>query len=83
MSKCKRKENKKLSEVIDNEKNFNFRPYIFTPRGIVELGFYAEDGGALSLMSREEVPMKVLFWLALLSPPMELFISEVLEGIDC
>lgn len=34
-SDVKQNKHRKLWKVIDIEKNFNFRPYTFTPRGVV------------------------------------------------
>lgn len=31
---------KSLAKVIDDEKNFNFRPYVFTPRGVAILSLF-------------------------------------------
>lgn len=56
-------ENEK-SKVIDVERSFNFRPYTFTPRGIVELQLYADLGG--STMSNYKVPVKILTWLTII-----------------
>lgn len=42
-----------LSKIIDIEKNFNFRPYTFTPHGIAELQFYADGGGTLNSDAKE------------------------------
>lgn len=67
-SNVKQNNNKKLSKVIDIEKIFNFWLYSFTPRHLAELQFYADDGGTLTLMSKDDVPMKVLFWLIIISP---------------
>lgn len=35
-----------------SKKSFNFRPYIFTPRSMSELQFYAEDGGILTMIRK-------------------------------
>lgn len=44
---------------------FQLQAFTFTSHGIVEVQFYADDGGALTLMSKDEVPMKMLTWLAI------------------
>lgn len=76
----KQNKNKKLSKVI-NKKNFSFRPYTFTPRGVVELQLYADLGGSTILLSIDEAPMKVLTWLAIISPALIPLITETAKGV--
>lgn len=63
------------------EKNFNFRSYSFPPYGIVELQFYDDDGGTLTLMPKDEFPMNMVIWLSMMSPTLLPFKSEITEGV--
>lgn len=51
-SNVKQNKNKKWSKVINIDSNF--RPYIFTPRGITELQFYTDDGGTFILKVKDD-----------------------------
>lgn len=44
---------KTLKKEIDNEKNFVFRPYSYTPRRISDLQFLEEVSGLVKLRWRE------------------------------
>lgn len=64
---AKHNKNKNLSN-IDIEKNFKFRPYTFTLRGITEIQFYADLGESTIQLSKDEVPVIILTCLAIISP---------------
>lgn len=59
-SGVKQNKNNRLVKVIDAERNFNFRSYTFTPRGITEIQLYADLRESTIQLSNDEVPMKVL-----------------------
>lgn len=59
-SGIKQNNNENLSKVIDVEKNYNFKPYIFTSRDVTELQLYADLGESTILLSNDEIPKKVL-----------------------
>lgn len=45
-SNLKQQKSKDLVDYINSEKQFAFRPYASTPRGIAETKFYADLGGS-------------------------------------
>lgn len=79
-SNMKQHKGKELVEGIDSEKQFTFRPYAFTPRGIAEPKLYATLGSDAVEISFGEVPMKFLTWLAIISPTLLPFITESKTG---
>lgn len=52
---------KSLKKEIDQEKNFDFPSYSYTPRGVLALQFYEEEGGTLKLTPREKYQSKYAF----------------------
>lgn len=63
------------------EKNFNFRPYTFTLRGVAEIELYADLGGNTIQSSNDEVPMNNLTWLATIFPTLRSFNIESKMGV--
>lgn len=47
-------------EYIDSEKHFSFRPYEFTPLGVVEVKLYAGLGSSLVDVSVRGVSMELM-----------------------
>lgn len=79
-SGVKQTKHKKLAKVIGVEQNFNFMPYTFTPQDVVEIQLYTDLGESTVQLSNDEVQMKVLTWLAIISPTLLPFIAEAKTG---
>lgn len=65
-----KKEKKPLSWLIDEDGSYSFRPFSYTPRGILPICFYSpKDGGKTkSLTVRSTLPGGLMRLLAALTP---------------
>lgn len=57
---------KLLSNLIHAEKSFNFRPYAYTPRGVIPNLFYAQSSEEISLVPLKDVPIDGYFLLVVI-----------------
>lgn len=48
---------------------------------MAELQFNANNGGTMTLLSEDEVPLKIFTWLAIISPTQFHFKIETVEGV--
>lgn len=76
----KQASNKKLSEVIDTKKKFNFRPSTYNLWGISTVQ-YEGDRRDISLALMEDIPLRAFFWLPIVVPALLSSISESKEGM--
>lgn len=67
-SSVKATDKKTLSRVIDVEKNYSFKPYSYTPRGVTPLLFYSDSSRGVSMVPRVDIPPAVCFLLAIVIP---------------
>lgn len=67
-SDVKAMDKKTLSLIIDVEKNYNFRPYSYTPQGVTLLMFYSDSSKDVSMVPRTNIPHAVLCFLAIVAP---------------
>lgn len=54
--------------MIDVEKNYNFMPYSYTPRGISPVLFYSKLSKEIEMVPRVDITPAVLFLLAIVAP---------------
>lgn len=59
---------KTLKKEIDIEKNFEFHPYLYTPRGVSIVQSYKEDGSMVKLIPRDKIRKKVCYLLIIVAP---------------
>lgn len=57
-----------MSNLIDTERNFNFRLYSCTPRVVTSNLLFVESSEEISLVPPEDVPVGAYFVLAVITP---------------
>lgn len=79
-SNLEQNQRKSLVKYIGSEKHFNFHPYTFTPRWVLDAKLYAtSEGGRVDILI-DEMQMNILTWLATVSPTLLPFILESRVG---
>lgn len=70
---------KTLSQVINDEASFNFRPYSFTLRGVMPDPYFARSSGTIMLQLRSAIHVDLQYFLGVLVPTL---LPSRLEGGD-